>query len=267
MKSEVRSQKSEGAPGDRDADSCILAPGSSAPGRVAVYTALCGPKSRVVAPLWRPDYVDYICFTDQPAASIPAPWQVRPLESCSPDPNRTAKRYKVLPHWCLPEYATTIWVDANFRVTRGFEELLPQLAATPLLLFRHFERDCAYAEAEVCKAMGLDDPVIIDAQMARYRALGFPENFGLGENGTLLRRNTPEIRALMQRWWEEIQQGSRRDQLSLMPLVWQNVGRASGPTSAALDGSTLVKILPRTARDGYHHEWLPHLNMRPLRDV
>jgi hypothetical protein len=222
--------------------------------RLAVYTALCGPKSRVQKPLWLREGIDYICFTDQPAISIPAPWQVRNIQAPNTqipkvqDPNRIAKRYKVLPHLFLPEYPASIWVDANFKVTRGFDELAWELLACPVVLFKHFERDCIYDEANVCKAMGLDDPAVIDAQMARYRLRHFPEHYGLGECGTLLRRHqTEKCQTLMERWWQEICEGSRRDQLSFMYAAW------------AIGYREQVRILPRTARDGWHHEWTPHL--------
>lgn len=196
--------------------------------------------------------VDYVCFTDQPFDRVPKPWVALPLEKISADPNRNAKRYKALPHYLFASEADTIWVDANFRITRGFDELLPLLDEHPVVLFKHFERHCLYDEACVCKAMGLDDPETIDRQMDRYRLDGFPAQYGLPECGTILRRDTLPERRLMERWWYEIQNGSRRDQLSFMYAVWITGSRG------------LVKILDRTAREGVYHTWTPHLCMGPL---
>ena len=221
--------------------------------KICVYTALCGPKSALQPQDWlrtASGYpVDYIAFTDQ--ANVPAPWEPRPIEKLYSDPNRNAKRYKILPHWFLPDYDVTIWIDANFRVTRGFDELLPELLTHDVVMFKHFERDCAYDEAEVCKAMGLDDPVVIDTQMRRYVERGFPRHYGLPECGTILRKKNPNG-YLMNEWWMEILSFSRRDQLSFMPTVWTYHARR------------YVKILDRTARDGYYHQWTPHLSMSPL---
>lgn len=219
--------------------------------KVVVYTALCGPKSRVQKPEWTPPHVDYVCYTDQPAAFVPAPWRVRPMERIAADQNRNAKRYKVLPHLFLPEYDVNIWVDANFRVTRGFDELLPLLGRYDMVLFKHFERDCVYDEAEVCKAMGLDDPQIIDRQMADYRRVGYPAHWGLPECGTIIRSALADTH-VFETWWGEIHRGSRRDQLSFMPSVWMEQYRGQ------------VHILDRTSRDGYYHEWTPHISMLPL---
>lgn len=219
---------------------------------VVVYTALCGPKSVVQKPLWTPEGVDYVCFTDQPS-DLPEPWQKRPLEKHCDDPCRNAKKYKVLPHWCVGEYDANIWIDANFKVTRGFSELLPLLYRYEMVLFKHFERDCIYQEAEVCKAMGLDDPAVIDRQMEHYRWLGFPERYGLAECGTMIRRNSAVARIMMADWQFSIDTWSRRDQLSFMKCVWAHNMRHQ------------IKILDRTARDGYYHEWTPHLCMGPLK--
>jgi hypothetical protein len=223
--------------------------------RVLVYTALCGPKSQVPVPAWRHlstgEPVEYVCFTDQPEDAIPRPWQVRPVYPIHVDPARVAKQYKVLPHRHLPPHDVSIWVDANFEVTRGFEELLGPGRA-PMQCFRHFERDCLYDEAAVCQAMGLDAPAVIDAQMADYRAAGFPAHYGLAECGTLIRRPTPAVARLMDYWWGEIVRGSRRDQLSFMYAVWRCGLRDQ------------VAISERTARDGWHHVWHPHREMGPL---
>jgi hypothetical protein len=221
---------------------------------IVVYTALCGSKSQVQEPEWiRPD-VDYVCFTDQPAETIPAPWQVYPLSKISKDPNRNAKYYKVLPHLIQPlrAYDINIWVDANFKITTGFDSVLPLLGTYDMVAFKHFERDCLYQEAEVCKAMGLDNPRVIDAQVDSYRKAGFPEHYGLPECGTIIRKPDYYLDCLMEFWWREIQNGSRRDQLSFMYSVWTMGVRHR------------VKIMDYTARDGRHHVWTPHISMTPL---
>jgi hypothetical protein len=224
--------------------------------KIAVYTALCGPKSRLQPQDWLKTAdgtpVTYLCFTDQDAALVPAPWKPKPMMKPFADPCRNAKQYKVSPSCVWADYDATIWVDANMRVTRGFDELLPLLEGHPVIMFKHFERDCLYDEANVCKAMGLDDPQIIDAQIARYREEGFPAHYGLPECCTILRKRDPDVAFLMHTWWNEIANGSRRDQLSFMYSVWK------------LGMRDKLKILDRTARDGYHHVWTPHISMLPL---
>jgi hypothetical protein len=70
-------------------------------------------------------------------------------------------------------------------------------------------------EAEVCRSRHLDDARVIDRQMTRYRRVGFPAGYGLNEAPVTLRRPIDAVKDFDRRWWQEICQGSRRDQLSL----------------------------------------------------
>jgi hypothetical protein len=52
-------------------------------------------------------------------------------------------------------------------------------------------------------------------QMERYRKESYPKNNGLCACTILLRRhNSPDIIEAMENWWQEISNGSFRDQLS-----------------------------------------------------
>ena len=51
-------------------------------------------------------------------------------------------------------------------------------------------------------------------QVERYKIEGYPENLGLSECTVILRRHTNQIKEFNEAWWEEIKNGSRRDQLS-----------------------------------------------------
>jgi len=217
--------------------------------KIVVYTALVGKKSILQEPEWIDDHIDYVCFTDQPG--VPKPWRVRPVRYISDDPNRNAKQYKVLPHVFVPGYDLNIWIDANFRITRGFDEIIDAfMGPYDIVLFKHFERSCLYREAEVCARAGLDSVAVIRKQVQRYASEGFPENFGLTECNTILRRYTRKNRKLNELWWSEIRKGSRRDQLSFMYCVWKTRPK--------------IKILEETARSGRYHVWLPHVDMGPL---
>ena len=119
-----------------------------------------------------------------------------------------------------------------------------------LYLFKHFERSCLYQEAEVCKAMGLDSLNIIDKQIQRYRAEGFPENYGLPECGIILRNKSEKSDAVMNVWRQEVNNGSRRDQLSFMYAVWKV--------------QPIIKIFDITSRDNKWVQWIPHIEMGQL---
>jgi hypothetical protein len=109
-------------------------------------------------------------------------------------------------------------------VNQGFKfsiEKLVQLYLSDcdLALFEHSERHCIFEEANVCINRRLDNPEIIRKQINRYHQEGYPANAGLGECTILLRRHTPEIIEFNECWWQEILNGSKRDQISFQYVI------------------------------------------------
>ena len=216
---------------------------------IAVYTALTGGKDRLLPPDWICEDVEYFCFTDDPV-SVPTPWQPLPIEPHPRGSRMTARRPKILFHQTGIDADVLIWVDANFKITKGFREIVDNLRSD-MYLFRHPRKviGCTYTEAYICKSWGLDRPEVIDAQMQRYRAEGFPADYGLVESGIIIRRNTPVIRELCEAWWQELEEGSLRDQLSLMYCLWK-MGLETG--------SEVFIDLDRTPRDGDYCLYCAH---------
>lgn len=210
-----------------------------------IYTALSGKKSILRDPEIIIPEARYIAFTDQPLKS--KVWEIFPIQKIfykGPDPNRVAKQYKILPHKLLPESDYSIWIDANLKIIGKFPKL------EELVLLKHFERNCLYDEAEVCKSMGLDKPEIIDKQINKYREEGFPKKFNSGifpECFFLIRKNNKKINAFNEMWWNEIDKGSRRDQLSFMYCVWKS--------------GININILPEDRNTNDFIKWMPHIEM------
>jgi hypothetical protein len=174
--------------------------------------------------------VPFVAFVD--ARSRPwstrrdrtATWQLRDIAPSQGDPNRAAKIYKVLSHRYFPDAEYSLWIDGSVSIAYTFETarlFALYLQRTDLCMFRHTQRRCLYAEAEVCRARQLDAPAVIDAQVERYRRDGYPADAGLGEATVLLRRHSPAVRAFNEMWWDEISNGSKRDQISLGYVAWK----------------------------------------------
>lgn len=224
--------------------------------KIIVYTTLFGERDVLLRPHWLGENIRYVCFTDREHFHhVPEPWEivkVTPQLKKNSTPAREGKFYKVLPHAYLgDDYDFSVWVDANFRVTKGFDALIAQMeeGGHDMLFFRHFGRDCIYTEAEVCKARGLDDPAIIDAQMKRYRDDGFPEHHGMPENCTIIRRNTKRLYQFHTHWMQEIIRGSVRDQLSAPYSLWKTKPN--------------YRILDEHARTERYHIPSPHIKNLP----
>lgn len=178
-----------------------------------VYTAITGARDRPraidsAAPGWR-----YVCFTDGDGHPD---WDVRPAVRTHDDPVRNARAHKLRPDVYLPDAEVSLWLDGNLEVACELDELVERyLAEADIAMHRHPQRDCLYAEALACIERDKDDPATIARHVLRYATEGVGAHGGLAATGVVLRRHTPRVAAFNCRWEEELQQGSRRDQLSV----------------------------------------------------
>jgi hypothetical protein len=193
----------------------------------AVYTALFGGYDRL---LEQPphDDVDFVCFTDDPDLRSRT-WEIRVVDAAERG-TRAARKLKTRPDELLPDHEWTIWVDA--RVSIRSAEFVPTLLATAapsgMALMTHRQRDCLYDEAAEVYRKGFDQRPELFDQIRRYRQAGFPRHRGLFSTMVVARRtDDPQVQALDRRWWEEIDRGSVRDQVSLPFVAWQ-MGFAPG---------------------------------------
>ena len=92
----------------------------------------------------------------------------------------------------------------------------------PILCVNHSQTDCTYKEAQTCINLKKDNSDVIKKQMDRYKAEGYPEHYGLIESGLLVRElHNQKLNEAMDLWWQEIKNGSRRDQLSFNYVFWK----------------------------------------------
>jgi GT2 family glycosyltransferase len=190
--------------------------------RLVIYTAVVGGYDDL-APAPALFNCDFVVFSDE---VLDAPgWKVRPLNFLHPDPTRAARFVKLHPHLYFEGYEASIWLDANLRPTGDIGAFVDALAADACIAtFLHPERDCIYDEGMECLDYLRDDREVIGGQLDRYRSEGVPDSVGLWETNVLVRRHNDErCIALMTAWWRQIEEGSRRDQLSL-PVVARRLG-------------------------------------------
>ncbi len=197
--------------------------------KIAVYTAIIGDYDDLNDPLCvETDLCDYYCFTDNGRLHSDL-WKIVPLDyETYPqleklDPVRKARYIKTHPQLFLKDYRHSIWMDANLQICKSvpdFVELF--LEDAQILTFVHPERNCIYREAEECIAMKKDDESLINRQIERYRKEGYPENNGLVMTNVLYRRHSDAVKAFDDLWWNEIENESRRDQLSFNYVAWKS---------------------------------------------
>ena len=187
---------------------------------IAVYTAIFGDYDTLKAPLFIDTLVDYIVFTDAPHLVTPFPWQVRTVTAPHSNPGKASRFYFDQSCRALPEYKYTVMHGANALLNCEASYLLSFLRGNDIAAFRHPHRNNVYDEQKVIIQMGKDRAENTTAQMQRYRSEGFPGTT-LTACTLLVRRNTPALRQFEDLWWEEVRNGSYRDQLSFDYCRWR----------------------------------------------
>ncbi len=192
-------------------------------GKGVVYSAITGEYDDVKEPdIVNPDF-DYILFTDNENIKSDI-WDVRRIDNPEGlDEVRLARRIKIMGHEYLPGYDFSIWIDGKMQIIGDIKEYIQKYRQRePMLLFSHYINDCAYMEAETCLAMNKDSAEIMKKQMDRYRREGYPEKNGMVDSCVLIRdlRND-KLKRVMETWWNEVKEGSRRDQLSFNYACWK----------------------------------------------
>lgn len=190
--------------------------------KLVVYTAIFGNYDHLLEPEYKEDDVDYICFTDNIELSSNT-WKIVLMERKFDDPVRCAKEFKILPHLFLKDYNNSAWVDGDTKVLGNIRDYYQeQSGSTGISFSLHPDRNCIYEEAEICMFLNKDKNDIIIEQVKKYKEKGYPLNYGLIVGHVIFRKHYfPDIIRLMEKWWSEIQQGSRRDQLSFNYASWQ----------------------------------------------
>ena len=191
--------------------------------KIAVYTAVTGTYDEPLIPQERIDGFDYICFTDNPFLKSDF-WDIRPIEDAGLNPTQTARMYKILAHKYLSDYDYSLWIDTNIEIIGDIRDYINKYSVeNKLLAFKHPQRDCIYQEADECIRLSKDSMDNIMPQINRYRDEGYPEHNGLISSGILFRNhNDPEVIKIMEDWFDEIVNGSFRDQLSFNYACWKN---------------------------------------------
>ena len=192
----------------------------------AIYTAVIGCGDKLKEPSSVTKDWDSFLFTDQRVGG--SIWDVKKLPVCDRvGPAKTSRRPKILCCDYLPEYDVSIWVDSKFFMTVPLNAVIDKfLCGFDMAMMRHNKRQCVYDEARFCQRIKKGSWEEIESQVNRYRKDGYPENNGLAAGGILIRRHNDVVRELTQTWWEELEGGSGRDQLSFNYAYWKTGNKA-----------------------------------------
>lgn len=192
--------------------------------KIVVYTAILGDYDNLKNEEVKIPGCDFICFTDDHNLKSNL-FNILLCKRMYSDPTRDNRLYKILPHKFLKNYEYSLYIDGSVLVkTKNIIGLVKKyLKYSNLAVFSHPERDCIYDEAVACIKAKKDDKCIIEKQMGKYKKERYPKHNGLTENTVILRRhNAPDVVSFSEEWWKEVNDFSKRDQLSFNYVVWKN---------------------------------------------
>jgi hypothetical protein len=190
--------------------------------KVAVYTCITGGYDALSSPRIIDSRFEYFCFTDTPD-SLVTPWRFKPIHLLHLNKKDQNRFIKMHPHEYFPDYDMTVYIDGSIQLIGDIYPLILNALNSPedIFLYKHPFRNCVYAEAAACANYSHDWIWTIASQMRKYNMEEYPVDYGLYEAGVIIRKNTADVRSLMNMWWSEYCTGSKRDQLSLPVVAWR----------------------------------------------
>lgn len=233
--------------------------------RIVVYTCITKNYDWLLPPLWTSPNLQYICFTDNLYLRCKG-WKILPLPSISAtnDGNLANRFCKFFPWKILPDNYWSLYIDANIRLLcdpSGIISAAEGIGAE-IAIPNHPQRSDLWQEAEACKQLNKftdSDLAVLDAQLARYDSSGMPKNSGLTGNGIIFRSGQSErLLPVMEKWWIELSEGVKRDQISLPFVLWSTGMPIYRIPFFVWDPNPYFRIVPHR-RGG---DWFSYLHAR-----
>ena len=188
---------------------------------IVVYTAIIGGikdmPHRPACSHAPHDPVRFVCFSNR--FDQADGWEVRKPVWQDADPRRTARWHKTHPEELFPDACYSLWHDGTHQLTVDPRRLLvdrylPESSPAEFASFKHSLRSTVQEELKACIWMRKDDETVMRRQVLRYQQEGINCS-GLFETSVVLRKHTPTVRTFDELWWNQIKNGSVRDQLSV----------------------------------------------------
>lgn len=193
--------------------------------RIAVYTAVFGSYDDIPEPYCKPDNCDFYLFTDQKQTNTKSAWKVRKLPSCIEKMSNVEKnRYiKMHPDEIFDEYKYSIYIDGNVQVISDLTEYVNRIGRTGIGIHRHDARNCVYQELETIRRTGRETSENVEQHKKYLLSTGMPQNYGLLQCNVIVREHhNPVCISVMEDWWDEFCEYTKRDQISLPHVLYMH---------------------------------------------
>jgi GT2 family glycosyltransferase/tetratricopeptide (TPR) repeat protein len=185
--------------------------------KIAVYTAISGDYDPLKLPETLDPRFDFFVFTDTPVADTGV-FHVRPLPYLDEDDTRSARFVKTHPHTLLRGYDIAIWIDANIMILGDMHPIVETFleSGKDIAVIPHPERYTLEEELEACIRFNKqEDRPTMAHQIETYRRDGLAEEELIESNFMIFDLTSSQVSPFLDFWWTQIENHSKRDQLSL----------------------------------------------------
>lgn len=192
--------------------------------KIAIYTCITGGYDTPTDNFPKKPGYDYILISDQYIQTNSWKCLIPKFENMDHLDNTKKQRYiKTHPHELfLGKYDAVIWIDANTTIDERLYAYIESNLDYTITFKNHPFRHCIYDEIHEVDILGKDSHEICNYLHERYKAEGYPEKNGLYETNIIISHpNNPTVQTIFNEWWKEIEQNSKRDQLSLNYILWK----------------------------------------------
>ena len=204
---------------------------------------------------------DRMVVTDHAALNLPGVTMLLPDGEMAGDPGRLSRLAKICPHRFFAGYDWVIYIDNSAALTSPPQAIIAEIerqhdggAPPGRFLFSHEKRHCAYREARLCFVKGKISREDYRRQVRHYKAAGFPEDQGLFTNTLMIQKmGDPATDAFNESWYQHFQTFSRRDQISLPFLLWEQ-GYPARVTPFALSDVAVWPLFAKWKREKFRKQ-------------
>lgn len=181
--------------------------------KACIYTVITGNYDR---PIELPPMkgIDSFLFTDNPNMTSDT-WQVQLLPP-SDKPKYAAREVKALYMDYLPEYDLCIYIDGNMQIKGDLNRFIRTYYKGGFLTCTHPVRRTVEEELRACERLTKDSGDSLRLTLQNLQAItGMTKTKQLYETGFIIRDYSTETKSLCRKWWQMIEHGTHRDQISL----------------------------------------------------
>ena len=192
--------------------------------RIAIYTSVFGGYDRLLEPKIIPNNCDFYAITDIEINKDSAWKKIDCPNEMENMTNIEKNRYvKIKPHLIFKNYDYSIYVDGNIQIITDLTEYIHLLNDVHIATHRHHLRDCVYDELDAIEKSKKDSKSNVMKHKNFLLEADMPKNYGLLQCSVIVREhNHSQCIKIMDEWWEEFKNYSKRDQVSLPHILFKN---------------------------------------------